>query len=81
MVTVKNIFFGFVFETIKAIKSLSEIIKNNLTIGNVFGFIIAVLLFDMAILFCTLLQIAHGTPTPHIPFWDAQIRLVVHLLG
>ena len=50
------------------------------TVKNIFNFLAFVLLFDMAILFCTLMQIAEGVPTPHIPFWDAQIKVVATLL-
>ena len=49
-------------------------------IKNIMTFVLVVSLLDMAILFCTIMQIASGEPTPHIPFWDAQIKVVATLI-
>ena len=38
------------------------------------------LIIDLAIMAVTMLQIANGVPTPHIPFWDAQIRAVLSII-
>lgn len=35
---------------------------------------------DIMILLITMLQIGHGIDTPHIPFWDAQIRVLATIL-
>ncbi len=50
----------------------------------VFQVIGTVILFafilDLIILSAAILQIANGQPTEHIPFWDAQIRFIIHLI-
>lgn len=33
--------------------------------------------FDLIILGATMLQISMGIPTPHIPFWDTQMRFIL----
>lgn len=35
---------------------------------------------DITIVAWTMLQIASGAPTPHIPFWDAQIKAILTLM-
>lgn len=42
--------------------------------------ILTVIIIDVLILFAVIAQILAGEPTPHIPFWDKQIEVVVKLL-
>lgn len=35
---------------------------------------------DLIIVFAAMLQIMSGVNTPHIAFWDAQIRFIVNFL-
>lgn len=35
---------------------------------------------DMFIVFMTMAQIAQGQDTPHIPFWDKQIEVIVNII-
>jgi hypothetical protein len=39
--------------------------------------ILTFVLFDVIVLMFTMLQIGNGGYTPHIPFWDRQMRLIV----
>lgn len=41
--------------------------------------ILCLAILDVMILSMTVMQIAEGEPTPHIPFWDAQIAFVANL--
>ncbi len=43
-------------------------------------FLLVLILADLFILVFTILQVANGLPTPHIPFWDSQIRTVIGFL-
>lgn len=47
---------------------------------NIGEFLAVVALLDLLVVFLTMMQIANGTETPHIPFWDTQIRFVAGLI-
>jgi len=53
--------------------------------GEVLGTIaygaLALLLVDLMIVATAMAQIAAGISTPHIPFWDAQIKFVVSVIN
>jgi len=49
-------------------------------IAKIFVFFLVLLICNMFILLATIGQIASGEPTPHIPFWDAQIKAVASVL-
>lgn len=36
---------------------------------------------DLMVVLFTMLQIASGVDTPHIHFWDVQIRFITNLLN
>ena len=38
--------------------------------------LLSAVIVDLLILIATMVQIAVGEPTAHIPFWDAQIAFV-----
>jgi len=42
--------------------------------------IIVAMILDALVLMATIGQIASGEPTPHIPFWDAQIKVIANIL-
>lgn len=43
-------------------------------------FMLVLAIIDASVVVFTMLQIASGVDTPHIAFWDAQIRFVADLL-
>ena len=49
-------------------------------IKTIFTILLVLVAIDIVILMATMAQIAIGEPTPHIPFWDAQIAFVTKLL-
>lgn len=41
--------------------------------------LLILLAIDLVVVFFTMLQIGSGVDTPHIAFWDEQIRFIVHI--
>lgn len=52
--------------------------KNALNIA--FEGLVLLIGIDLIIVFAAMFQIMAGVSTPHISFWDAQIRFIANLL-
>lgn len=44
-------------------------------------FVLILAIIDVSVVVFTMLQIASGVDTPHIQFWDVQIRFISNLLS
>lgn len=43
--------------------------------------LIALALIDLFVVLMTMVQIGQGIDTPHIAFWDVQIKFIAHIMG